>query len=269
MPNNYAKLGQRAGDILAQLVGGPRSAEGYTKGYEVGAQGVLRQAQAGKASAETAKILDELKASQAARDITGVDIAESMGVPRETAEAITGGATTMPAYVMRSGETQEDIAPTLVEQTRRANTARILQQLGGGNVQQLAAASKGLQEQAMIDQLLSGARAPKDVAPAMAAVAGRDPTFATAGSRPAAAVQEMQFLMSEQGGGHSPEEAARIKYGDDGAKMWIQAYTALVGKFYEPEQAAVMATQAVEQVQGGAAPGAGTPPPGSIVKVYK
>lgn len=279
MPNTYAKLGQSAGDILSALsTGDPAmSAKGYGAGMEAGSQSVLRNAQARKSLADTQKIMFELDQARQAQNIGGEDIAEAMGIPREITSLVRGGYQTqhpLPAGEMGPAappSVDTPIPPYQADMVNRAYTAKILQQLGGGNAQSLAAAMGSLREQNLGDRMMAGDYKPTTVAPVQAAIAGRDPTFASsssAGGKATAKVQEMQFLMSPQGGKLDPEAAARQVFGDDGARMWVQAYTALVGKYYEPEEAAQKATEAVQlvqQQQGGNAPAV----PGNVVKVYK
>lgn len=192
---------------MAQLVGGPgMSTDAYTSGVKAGTDARVADYQTQKLSAETRKILDELNAAREARQITGVALANAIGVPRETAEVISAGKTTMPSYVMRSGAREEPIAQNLIDKTQRANAALLLYKLTGQK--DLAGQMEKLQSQSIMDKLLSGQRKPGEILPMVAASKGK---YAPAGSSATKTSQIKNFRFLK-GQGFDDERAMMLSF---------------------------------------------------------
>lgn len=223
MPNTYVNLGQEIGNILGRATAGsPEKAKGYMAGADAGSMFGLRSAQRGQSLADTERILYELDQARRGDTMTATDLATAMGVPPEMAEALAAGRPSIEGE--RAPEVDvgpmpaEAIPDTMKDIFTNASTVRALQQLTGGttsgaNAQTLMQALSGGQDLGMRYDMMSGERAPTDIAEMQAAMEGKYPGTGGGGST-ATKVQEVNYLMGQ---GMSFTDSVKQVYGGDKA----------------------------------------------------
>lgn len=221
MPKGYANMGATGADIISALTGGPNP--GYQKGYSAGVDARYKDAQIQKLGLESQKIMNELLQQQQAMNTGGEQLAFNMGVSPEDYGAYqrykTEGIYTEPDPVFGKLAPGPNTRPqTLTDEAIRnieaADLATSVNRIGGGssNAAQIVQALIGGSDLRTRDAMMRGDVQPADIAPIMAAMAGKDPNFtssATGGKGPS---QQQNYMFLTETLNMSRDQALELAY---------------------------------------------------------